>query len=673
MIGAASAYLSGSFFAFFFYDVTAWLILAVAVCMLLYYGRKRGWTKTDNVLVAVMFTVGIAVYSLYTSFVYEPVTAYDGKSGSFSGEVAEISLYDNSRAGYVLKGCIDGKTKAKINYYGADISAEYGDIINIGNCTFAVPQKDYLFDSETYYKSEGIFLTIASAKDVTCEHMHSRPLRNKMAVFRENMISRLNEKSDVTTGAFLSAMLFGEKRQLDDEVKTALYRSGIGHILAVSGIHVSIIAMLLMGLLKKLNVNRFVSYALMNAVLIMFVVMANTPVSAIRATVMTDFFYAAGLFRRQNNSLNSLSAAALIICLAQPYSIMNAGFLLSVSGTFGIAVLAPFMTKKWEYSTVPQIIAKDFVSALLTAIAVLPFCVLFFDETSIISPFSNVLLVPLCTAAMINGVIFVLTGGVLPILSPAKVLVSVVTGITGEFAEIRGFHIVCGSENEKAFLILLAVACMGLYFIGHSRKAVALGISLSIAIFGIYNKAEMNAYRKRFTVAVLGKSRNAAVVVSYMGAADIVDMSGSSSSAAYVSRYLTSNGIDGIDHIVLTKNAANQYQAYLEELEYVTTDEFLIPSDVGTADHVFDESGFSIDRTAYSITWREGVLNVVFGSESVTVQPAASDDIPESGVDIRYGSPKKAETISADAIYLDNGNNNIEIVLSGKGSFERRL
>ena len=67
------------------------------------------------------------------------------------------------------------------------------------------------------------------------------------------------------------------------------------------------------------------------------------------------------------------------------------------------------------------------------------------------------------------------------------------------------------------------------------------------------------------------------------------------------------------------------------------------------------------------------MLNVVYGAESVTVQPASSENAVENGWDIRYGQPEKGAERAAGAVYLDSGRNNIEIVLSEKGSFERRL
>ena len=678
MIGAASAYLSGSFFALFFHDLRAWLIAALMCGAVLFFGQKRGWKITDDVLVAVAFLIGAAVFSVYTYLCYKPLTACDGQSGCFVGTVTEITRYENDRAGYVLKGKVNGTVKGKVTYFGMDVSAEYGDIISIDNCTFSVPRSDYAFDSESYYKSEGIFLTLSNVKAVSVTHTHSHIIRNKAAQFRERMTQRLKECSDDTTGGFLAAMLFGEKRQLDSDVKTALYRSGIGHILAVSGIHVSIIAVLLMSVLKRLHISRFAAYGILNAFLILFVVMANSPFSAIRATIMMDFFYAAGLFRRQNDSLNSLAASALIIAIFQPYAIMNAGYLLSLSGTFGIAVFAPFMTKNMKYDTFGEILAKDFVSALLTAISVLPMCVLFFDETSLISPISNVLLVPLCTAAMVNGVVFVLTGGSLPILFPAKMFIHTVVYVSRKIAVSGLFHIPCGSKHSAELLIFLGFACLGLYFIAHSRRAVAVGVAVGLAVFAVTSTAESRKRFDEFTVAVLGRGTNVAVVVTYKGAADIIDLSGSTLSPRYVMRYLTVNGIRNVGNIALTRNVPAVYEAYSEELDYITADNLIVSDGkdytVSNAEIFPKHGGFSIDRDAYAINFADGTLNVRRGETTITLQPASSDAEVQTDWDIRYGNiPEKSDIQpKSDAVYLD-GNNNFEIVLSENGSFGRRL
>ena len=679
MIGAAAAYMSGSFFASFFNDVRAWLIGAAAVAMVLIFGRKRGWKRTDSLLLGIAFTVGIVLYSSYTAASYKPVVAYDGTDGSFTGSITEITRYDSNRAGYVLKGRINGVTDAKITYFGYDPDARYGDTVSIEKCTFRKPSNDYIFNSELYYKADGIFLSAASAENVRITHTHTRFIRNKLADFRSYMTERLKAETDEDVGGFLAGMIFGEKRELDSDIKTSLYRSGIGHILAVSGLHVSIIALLLMSVLKKANVNRFVSYGIMNVMLISFVAMANYPVSAIRAAIMMDLFHGARLIRRQNNSLNSLAIASLIILTSQPYAIFDAGFLLSVSGTFGIAVFAPFMTKNMKYETIPQIIAKDLITALCTSVSVFPISMIFFDETSMISPAANVLLVPLCTISMINGLIFVITGGVLPILYPAKIFTGFVIAVSRRLADVRLFHLPHGSDFTAQLLVFLGSAVLGVYFIAHSRKAVAVSAALAAAIYGLTAASLMHIHRNELTVAVVGKGKNAAAVVTYHGTADVIDLTGHYKNPRYVQRYLTVNGYDNVSHLVLTKKAEERYQSYLDEFGFISISEKMFMADGDEVRdggvYLFDKDGFSIERDAYTITYSSGVLTVSGMGGDVTFLTAQAN-IPEtSSYTIRCGS--KAESIAVPSgvndIMLDDHNNCFEMILSENGSSIRSL
>ena len=679
MIGAAAAYMSGSFFASFFTDARVWLITVGAVCMTLYFGAKRGWKRSDNILLAIAFTLGISMYSLYTSACYKPAVSYDGTDGSFMGRIAEITRYDGHRAGYVLKGRINGVTDARITYFGYDPDARYGDTVSIEKCTFRKPSNTYVFNSELYYKADGIFLSAASAENVRITHTHTRFIRNKLADFRSYMTERLKAETDDDVGGFLAGMIFGEKRELDSEIKTSLYRSGIGHILAVSGLHVSIIALLLMSVLRKANVNRFLSYGIMNVMLILFVAMANYPVSAIRAAIMMDIFHGARLFRRQNDSLNSLAAASLIIVMVQPYAIFDAGFLLSVSGTFGIAVFAPFMTKNMKYDTVLHIIIKDFMNAMCTSLSVFPVSMLFFDETSIISPAANVLMVPLCTASMINALIFVLTGGRLHILYPAKTLTGMVIAISRKLAGVSFLHVPHGWDTASQLLIFFGFFVLGTYFITHSGKAVALSAAFSVALYGIMSVFYFSSRNSKLIVAVLGNSSNAAAVITFNGSTDIIDLSGNRKVPEYVDKYLRTNGISRVTRLVLTKNVPTVYEAYKSSLSFTETGEYVFAKEkdneyAGNV-AVFDDNGFTIERERYDVSYSSRILTVDHCGKTIAVVPSGSHDTTSADKVIRYGRiPKNAEISNDNTdIWLSSDNNCFEIIMSDNNISIRSL
>lgn len=226
---------------------------------------------------------------MYTHFYYDRIIVYDGQNGSFEGEVADVKYYSGDNALYTLKGKINGVQPAKINYYGNVLNADYGDIVRLEDCKFSVPESTYLFDSESYYKADGIFLDAGYCSSVSTEKMKRKIFRKALMSYREKMISKFKISLGDSSGDFLAGMVFGEKQGMSDNLKTSLYRCGIGHILAVSGLHISIIAMAVMGFLKRLRVNKYVSFGLVNAVMLLFISMANYPVSAVKSADYDEF------------------------------------------------------------------------------------------------------------------------------------------------------------------------------------------------------------------------------------------------------------------------------------------------------------------------------------------------------------------------------------------------
>ncbi len=672
IIGATAAYMSGLFFASFFTDARCWILFALAVFTVLVFGRNNKWKAVDHLFLAVVFALGFGVNTLYTSVCFEPAVSLDGKNGCFEGRVTEITRYDGEMESCILKGRANGETSVKVNYYGDALNAEYGDIVRFEECTFSRPENSYLFSSEMYYKSDGVFLTVDDVRGVSIDSTNSCRIKNAVSDFRERMTLRLMTETEPDAGAFLAGMVFGEKRLLDEDIKTSLYRSGIGHILAVSGLHISVIVSLLMTLLHSIGANRKLSFFLMNIVLLGFIFLANCPVSAVRAAIMMNFFYASSLFRRQNDPLTSLAGAAMVICIVNPYSIYNEGFILSLSGTFGIAVFAPFMTKNMKSETLWESLVKSLADGLCTAVSVFPVSILFFDETSVISPVTNMLMLPLCSAAMIFGLIFVISGGIFPILAPAEILVKTVILVSEKLAGVSIFHISHGSETIASMLIFLGFACVGAYMILQKRRFTALAVAAALIVYGgvaVYDSANR---RNSLTVAVLGNRYNSVIVLRCGDCTDVIDLTGYHRSAEYVSHYLAVNGIDTINSLILLKSPQSQYSAFVRELKYVKTESCLALSDdeiieTNISDY-FDEKGFVLEENGCLTDYADGIVKITYGGDSIIFSP--SDNYSQTdGILVCYGKNdgKKAN----DVIYTDE--NNFELVLSEKGRYRRGL
>ncbi|MBP5578855.1 MAG: ComEC/Rec2 family competence protein [Ruminococcus sp.] len=676
MIGAAAAYMAGLFFASFFTDPVILIIFSAIIAAACIVSVHYGFKWRDIALMALFFAVSVGVFTAYTSVIYKPVVALDGTDGSFCGEIKDVQYYSGDNASYVLSGRINGNIKAKVTYYSESFKADKGDIIDIENCTFQKPKSDYLFGGEKYNKSARIFLEIRNAENVSLEYTGSRKFSNAIELYRENMISAFRMNLGKDSGDLLAGMVFGEKHGMDSNIRTAVYRCGIGHMLAVSGLHVSVAVFTLMWLLKRLRVNKYVSFLLMECLLVFIVTMANYPVSAIRAAIMMNFFYAAGLFRRQNDTFNALSGAVLLICIVQPYAVFDEGFILSVAGTFGIGVFAPYMTKNLPCENLHQRFIKNFAVMLCTTLCVFPFSLLFFDETSLISPVTNILIVPLCSVSMIAGLIYVITGGIVDLLFISKYINEFVLKASDSVARLRFTHFSCDSME----LVLGLLLCVGVVALTsavfRNRKYISVVIAASVVFMFVGAGIVRIQRNKRTTIAVLGSGNNACIVVSGGGCTDIIDLSGHYKSARYVRKYLTRNCINYVQNTVLTNKVQSSYASYLNELEFVETDSWIVSGDVEVAERsdltYYGDNGFRINEECYSAEYDNGTLIINSSAGEIVFAPAGSDVYSNDSVTVVYGSVRKnSDRSDENVIYLDD-ENNFEIVLSGSGSCNMR-
>ncbi|MCM1529571.1 MAG: ComEC family competence protein [Alistipes sp.] len=619
MIGAAAAYLSGLFFASFFTGTAAAVLLICAAVIIFICGSRRGFKAADYICIVICFMAAVTVNRLYTVFRYDKIMAYDGTVGNFQGEVIDYDIYDGDRASYILEGTIDGGQKAKICLYATELDVKYGDMISLKSCYFERITGDYLFDSETYYRSRNIFLRVYSCDELEIVHTGTRLLRNAANRFRNEMISRFRQLMGSDAGGFMSGMIFGEKQYLDSGIRDILYRSGIGHILAVSGLHVSIMASAAMAIMRRARVNRYIAFGAVNLFFLLIIILANYPVSAIRAVMMLDIMYAAPLFRRQNDSFNSLAAAALIICLANPYAVYSSGFILSVSGTFGIAVFAPYMAEGIKANGISGAMKRSLVTALCTSLSVMPAMLHYYDEVSLISPLSNIFIVPICSIAMLIGLLFILTGGfITPLLVPARLMISAVLSVTKAVSSVNFFRMPELNGMTATVLTTASVIILFIYFFSPKRRSVVIALAISLAVFTMSFTAMRNTSAEMFTIAFLGKNSIGAVVVSYRDTAAVVDLNGHYKNPQYAAKYITEKGLDDVSLLILTENVQSLYASYLSEMEL-----FTIAAVCTDGNKVGDSKAFygnyQADVGEFSVEVEENRLKIVFGDRNFTV------------------------------------------------------
>ena len=196
------------------------------------------------------------------------------------------------------------------------------------------------FEEEQYYASLGIFLRAEGTKLVITDR-HADRISQFLQDLRKQMTDSIyHAVQDPVTAGILTAICTGDRSGLSEDVRTLYQRSGIIHILAVSGLHISLIGMTVFRLLRKRL--RFPAAALLCLFLMLgFCIMTSASASAVRATIMFLVQLTGIGLGKKYDILSSLSLAAILILAENPLYLFQSAFQLSFAAMLAAGLLYP--------------------------------------------------------------------------------------------------------------------------------------------------------------------------------------------------------------------------------------------------------------------------------------------------------------------------------------------
>lgn len=202
-------------------------------------------------------------------------------------------------------------------------------------------------DYPAILRRKGVRLTSVIRPEDVLSVEKSPALRPRIAALRSEAEALIMTSTlGVPAKEFLVTTLTGDASFLTSERREDFTRAGLAHILALSGLHVGIIAGLLMALLYPLGIlrhGRNIARAVTILAIWVFAFMTGLSASVVRAAVMITIVLAAPILRRGSNSLNSLLAAAMIIMVFNPSAVLTISFQLSFAAVAGIIVFSEYL------------------------------------------------------------------------------------------------------------------------------------------------------------------------------------------------------------------------------------------------------------------------------------------------------------------------------------------
>ncbi len=213
---------------------------------------------------------------------------------------------------------------------------------------FSVAENDGSFDEKSYYFSSGVILR---GKDGVILDWYVPFYANAFDWFYQ-VKKKIKDSFDSyfpgEEAGLMKAMCLGDKTSIDESAKTLFRDAGLSHILAVSGLHISIVGMGLFRFLRKIKCNYLISGMVSSVAVILYGFMVGYSISALRAVIMFLILMAANIFGEAYDMASSWMAAFLIVLILEPVSILNSGFLFSFGAVFGIFAVANPLVKRYE-------------------------------------------------------------------------------------------------------------------------------------------------------------------------------------------------------------------------------------------------------------------------------------------------------------------------------------
>ncbi len=565
---AVAAYLGSSFAL-----VTAISAIVITVLYLL------ACEKRNTVVVTVAVTVSIAmlVSFAYTKLYVEKVVPVEGQTVEIRGQVIEEPYEQYGRFYYILKTEMinaDGiRHKIKIRVSSSKyVDAEYADIFE-GVVTFTSYSNENSYASQKRLLAKGILATAYLSDDSEYVisagksgfYSHAISFRNKL----KDTIKALYSDE---TGDLLIAMITGDESNISSDTLSSFRNTGIAHIIAVSGLHMSLLAFAVTKLLRKLLINRKIIATIVSAVCWFYVAVAGFPVSSIRAAIMISVMLFGVLVDRLHTPLNSMGIALLIICLTNPYAAIDAGLLMSFSSTLGLLVAAPPLSRFLnrilfkEKSGIVVGILRKIVNAASTALTagifILPASVLYFGKVSLLSPLVNLCVVSLAEVFLGLGMFTVFiamlgsVGGFIayPLMTVDWLFGKIIIGIIKLFDAIPISTVNTGKNTALVVFGCVLIGVVWALLFANSkekRKSLVVAAFCCVSICFVWFFCErLLTDTKAVTAYNVG---NAAVVTAVDGKSVIMLGAGGDSYAVTLAQYsMQDRGITELTALVLT-------------------------------------------------------------------------------------------------------------------------
>ncbi len=385
---------------------------------------------------------------------------------------------------------------------------------------------------------------------------------------RDTLLHRLRAVLPEKEGQLLCALLLGYDENISENVKLSFRRSGLSHVLALSGMHLALLASLSLFLLKRMRLSRRIGVIFTLAFIWVYTALTDFSPSLLRAAVMLTVVELGTLLRRIPDEYTSLFFAIVLISSFSIGAVLDIGLWLSFFATFGIHFLKDIAPRQKRGGFLSSLFRRISFALQLT-LSASGFTVLLmavsFGEFSLIAPLSNLLLAPFFNLLLILAFLLLL----FPFSflgTPIAVFTDLLLQAVEFFAKIPNIFISISDPLSFLFVLLFSLLLLSIVCFKIKRKRIVrplflcsfLGLFVTLALLNVFSLRDSYFLYHRYY-------GNEYLIFNEKGNVTLVDISNDDYALPFLIADLEESRITEIDTLILTHYDENS-AAYVEDL-----------------------------------------------------------------------------------------------------------
>ncbi len=295
---------------------------------------------------------------------------------------------------------------------------------------------------------------------------------------KQKFISNIGETFSFPESALLAGLLLGSKQSLGDENLESFRRAGVSHVIVLSGFNIAIVALAIMAVTSFLP--RTIGFGLATLGVVFFAMMVGGEATVVRATIMVVLALLGKFIGRQYNALRALIIAGSLMMFLNPYILLHdVSFELSFVATLALILVMPILEPLAQWIPNPMGLREIIVSTVSVELLVIPLILYRMGSVSIVSLFSNLLILPVISPTMLFGFLSASFGFVSHTLAvlfgyPAFLLLQYELWVVDMMSSFK-YALLQISQVSLVVLILIYLTIgVGLYYLRKFQKRVGL-------------------------------------------------------------------------------------------------------------------------------------------------------------------------------------------------------